>query len=206
LHIRRLFLAIIAISFFWTIGSVLIIQFPPLVKNVLTADPTVASLFLGVFSIGIAIGSVLANRLLRGQVSARIAPASVIVMGVFVLILYFIALQWEGLEDGGLYDLHGFILHEDSWLLLGTLIGVAVAGGMFVVPLYAFLTTTVDISQTARTVAANNVVNSGCMVLGALAAFGLSLLGVSTTEQLFLVASMCLVSAWTAWLLHKACD
>jgi MFS family permease len=206
LHVRRLFLAIIAISFFWTIGSVLIIQFPPLVKNVLTADPTVASLFLGIFSIGIAIGSVLANRLLKGKVSARLAPPSVILMGAFVLALYFISVQWEGLADGQLYDLHGFITHDDSWLLLGTLIGVSVAGGMFVVPLYAFITTTVDISQTARTVAANNVVNSGCMVLGALAAYGLSLLGVSTTEQLFLVASMCLVSAWTAWLLHKACD
>ena len=33
------------------------------------------------------------------------------------------------------------------------LFGVAVAGGMFVVPLYAFLTTTVHKSETARTVA-----------------------------------------------------
>lgn len=206
MHIRRLFLAIVAISFFWTIGSVLIIQFPPLVKNVLTADPKVASLFLGIFSIGIAIGSILANRLLKGQVSARIAPFSVILMGVFVLILYFISIQWDGLENGELYNLMGFIMHPGSWFLLLVLLGVAISGGMFVVPLYAFLTTTVDISETARTVAANNVVNSGCMVLGALVALGLSLLGVSTTEQLFLVATMCLVSAWTAWLLHKACD
>lgn len=206
LHIRRLFLAIIAISFFWTIGSVLIIQFPPLVKNVLTADSRVASLFLGIFSIGIAIGSVLANRLLKGEVSARIAPLSVIVMGVSVLLFYFISIRWEGLENGELYDLVGFMLHQGSWLLLVVLLGVAIAGGMFVVPLYAFLTTTVDISETARTVAANNIVNSGYMVLGALAAFALSLMGVSTTEQLFLVAAMCLVSAWPAWLLHKACD
>lgn len=206
LHIRRLFLAIIAISFFWTIGSVLIIQFPPLVKNVLTGDPTVASMFLGIFSIGIAIGSVLANQLLKGKVSARIAPASVIIMGGFVLLLYFISIQWEGLPNGELYDLVSFMLHPGSWLLLVVLLGVAIAGGMFVVPLYAFITTTVDISQTARTVAANNIVNSGCMVLGALAALGLSLLGVTTTEQLFLVASMCLVSAWIAWQLHKACD
>lgn len=206
LHIRRLFLAIIAISFFWTIGSVLIIQFPPLVKNVLTADPKVASLFLGIFSIGIAIGSIASNKLLKGEVSARIAPVSVIVMGIFVLILYFISISWQGLDNGELYDLIGFIMHDGSWLLLAVLLGVAIAGGMFVVPLYAFLTTTVDLSQTARTIAANNVVNSGCMVLGALAAFGLSLLGVSTTEQLFLVAAMCIVSAWTAWLLHKACD
>lgn len=206
LHIRRLFLAIIAISFFWTIGSVLIIQFPPLVKNVLTADPTVASLFMGIFSIGIAIGSILVNRLLKGEVSARFAPVSVILMGGFVLLLWFICRQWHGLSGDALYDLGTFMRNPDAWFVIGTLLGVAVFGGMFVVPLYAFITTTVDISETARTVAANNIVNSGCMVLGALAAFGLSMLGVSTTEQLFLVAAMCLVSAWTAWLLHKACD
>ena len=33
MHIRRLFLAIFAISLFWTIGGVLIVLFPPLVKN-----------------------------------------------------------------------------------------------------------------------------------------------------------------------------
>ncbi|WP_298023009.1 MFS transporter [uncultured Parasphingopyxis sp.] len=206
LHIRRLFLAIIAISFFWTIGAVLIIQFPPLVKNVLTADPTVASLFMGIFSIGIAIGSILINRLLKGEVSARFAPVSVIVMGCFVLLLWVMCRQWQGLEGGALYDFGTFMRAPGAWFVVGALLGVAVFGGMFVVPLYAFITTTVDISQTARTVAANNVVNSGAMVLGSLAAFGLSSLGVSTTEQLFLVAAMCLVSAWTAWLLHKACD
>src|SRR6185295_745293 len=44
MHIRRLFLAILAISFFWTIGAVLIIIFPPLVKNILGANEQVASL------------------------------------------------------------------------------------------------------------------------------------------------------------------
>ena len=40
LHIPRLFLAIIAISFFWAMGAVLAAQFPPLVKNALGADQT----------------------------------------------------------------------------------------------------------------------------------------------------------------------
>jgi len=184
----------------------MIIQFPPLVENVLTATPEVASLFLGVFSMGIAIGSVLVNRLLKSEVSARFAPASVIVMGVFVLILYFISRSWQGLPDGQLYTFKTFIGHDGAWALLGTLGGVSIFGGMFVVPLYAFLTTTVDISQTARTIAANNVVNSGCMVLGALGALALSMLGVSTTEQLLLVAAMCLVAAWLGHQLHRACD
>ena len=75
MHVRRLFLAICSISFFWTIGLVLISIFPPLVKNVLGADEQVASLFIGIFSIGIAIGSVLIDRLLKSEVSARFAPA-----------------------------------------------------------------------------------------------------------------------------------
>lgn len=205
LHIPRLFLAICSISFFWTIGAVLIIIFPPLVKNVLGADEQVASLFIAIFSIGIAIGSVLINRLLKSEVSARFAPASVIAMGVFVLLLHFVALAW-GKHDPGLTTLENFIVHPMAGLMILALLGVAITGGMFVVPLYAFLTTTVPKTETARTVAANNIVNSGAMVIGSLVAFGLSSAGVGPVAQLLLVAAMCLVSAWLGWKLHLACD
>jgi MFS family permease len=205
LHIRRLFLAILSISFFWTIGAVLIIIFPPLVKNVLGADEQVASLFIAIFSIGIAIGSVLINRLLKSEVSARFAPASVIAMGVFVLLLHFVALAW-GKHDPGLTTLGNFVVHPMASLMILALLGVAITGGMFVVPLYAFLTTTVPKTQTARTVAANNIVNSGAMVIGSLVAFALSSVGVGPVGQLLLVAAMCIVSAWLGWKLHLACD
>ena len=88
--------------------------------------------------------------------------------------------------------------------LLLSLLGIAVAGGMFVVPLYAFLTTFVDKSQTARTIAANNIVNSGAMVIGSLIAFGLSAAGVPIVQQLLLSAAMCLVSAWLGHKLVQA--
>ena len=205
MHIRRLFLAILSISFFWTIGAVLIIIFPPLVKNVLGANEQVASLFIGIFSVGIAIGSVLINRLLKSEVSARFAPASVIAMGVFVLLLHFVALAW-GKNGPELTTLGNFVFHPMAGLMILALLGVAVTGGMFVVPLYAFLTTTVPKTQTARTVAANNIVNSGAMVIGSLAAFGLSKAGIGPVGQLLLVAAMCIVSAWLGWKLHLACD
>jgi MFS family permease len=205
MHIRRLFLAILAISFFWTIGAVLIIIFPPLVKNVLGANEQVASLFIGIFSVGIAIGSVLINQLLKSQVSARFAPASVIGMGLFVLMLHFVSLAW-GKHGADLTTLGNFIFHPLAGLMILTLLGVAITGGMFVVPLYAFLTTTVPKTETARTVAANNIVNSGAMVVGSLMAFALSSLGVGPIGQLLLVAAMCLVAAWLGWKLHLACD
>jgi MFS family permease len=205
MHIPRLFLAIISISFFWTIGSVLIIQFPPLVKNVLTSNEQVASLFLAAFSIGIAIGSVAINRLLKGQVSARYAPASVVAMGIFVVILHIVVGYWQGAPAGKLYTMSEFVMHDQAWSIIATLLGISISGGMFVVPLYAFLTTTVDPSQTARTVAANNIVNAGAMVVGSLLAIGLSLAGLSVVNQLLMTASMCLVSAFLAYKLHKAC-
>jgi len=206
LHIRRLFLAILSISFFWTIGAVLIIIFPPLVKNVLGADEKVASLFIAIFSIGIAIGSVAINRMLKSEVSARFAPASVIAMGLFVLLLHFVALSWGRHSGPGLTTLGNFLFNPMAWPMILCLLGVAITGGMFVVPLYAFLTTTVPKTETARTVAANNIVNSGAMVIGSLVAFGLSSIGIGPVGQLLLVASMCLVSAWLGWKLHLACD
>ncbi|MGQ0660461.1 MFS transporter [Sphingosinicella sp.] len=206
LHIPRLFLAIVSISFFWTIGAVLFIQFPPLVKNVLTADRAVASLFLAIFSIGVAIGSVAVNRLLKGEVSARYSMPSVLAMGVFVVAFHLVCANWQGLPDGRLYDLAAFMDHPGNWPLLGSLLGIAIFGGMFVVPLYAFLTTTVPKSQAARTVAANNIVNSGAMVIGSIIAGGLSIAGVAGEDQLLFAAAMCLLSAWLGWKLHKACD
>ncbi|KQN07729.1 MFS transporter [Sphingomonas aurantiaca] len=206
LHIPRLFLAIIAISFFWTIGAVLIIVFPPLVKNVLTADERVASFVIAVFSVGVAIGSVVINSMLRGRISAKFSPASVIAMGGFVVLFSFLARNWTPAPPGQFYDWAGFIRQPGAIPVLATLLAIAITGGMFVVPLYAFLTTTVERDQTARTVAANNVVNSGAMTIGSILVIGITALGVTPENMLFLVAAMCLVSAWLAQKLHLACD
>jgi MFS family permease len=93
-------------------------------------------------------------------------------------------------------DVATFIAQPLAPLVLFTLLLIAVAGGMFVVPLYAFLTTKVDPSEASRTVAANNIVNSGAMVGGSVLALGLSAAGVPLVEQLLLSAAMCLISAW----------
>lgn len=206
MHIPRLFLAICAISFFWTIGSVLVVIFPPLVKNVLTSNASVASLVLGIFSIGVAIGSVVINLMLRGHISAKFSPASVIAMAGAVLAFWFSVRNWEQAPVGTLYGIADFIHHPGAAFVLLSLVGVAVFGGMFVVPLYAFLTTTVPKDQTARTVAANNVVNAGAMTLGSVGVAGLTALGVTANDMLLGIVAMCFVSAWLAQKLHLACD
>ncbi|RKF21999.1 MFS transporter [Altericroceibacterium spongiae] len=201
---REVFYAIMAISFFWTIGAVLFIQFPPLAKNVLLASKEVASLFLVTFSIGVAIGSVSINTLLKGKVSARYGPISVLAMGAFVVLFYFVCRLWSQNVSGDLMGVGEFLAQPLAPLVLGTLMLIAISGGMFVVPLYAFLTTKVDPGQAARTVAANNIVNSGAMVGGSLLAAGLSAAGIALVEQLLLSGGMCLISAWLGALLHRA--
>jgi MFS family permease len=204
MHQHEVFYAILAISFFWTIGAVLFIQFPPLAKNVLLAEKEVASLFLVVFSVGVAIGSIAINALLKGEVSARFAPASVLAMGASVGLFYLVCRVWHIEAQGDLMGVAEFLSHPLAFLVLLTLLLIAVSGGMFVVPLYAFLTTKVDPGQAARTVAANNIVNSGAMVIGSLLAAGLSAAGIPLVEQVLLSAAMCLISAWLGWMLHQA--
>ena len=206
LHIPRLYLAIVAISFFWTIGAVLFIQFPALVKNALTSDKAVASVFLAIFSIGVAIGSVAVNRLLKGEVSARYSAAAVIIMGLFVLAFWWLSVTWLHAPEGTLYSVGDFLKHPGAvWLGLALLF-IAIFGGIFVVPLYAFLTTTVPKSEASRTVAANNIVNALSMAVGILLTMGLTGLDISAADQLLLAACMCTVSAWLGWTLHKACE
>ena len=202
-HDRRVFLAIGAISFFWAVGTILFIQFPPLAKNVLMASKEVASLFLVVFSVGVALGSVSINALLKGRVSARYAPPAVLAMSLCVVAFWAVCARWWAPDDH-LMNATEFLAHPLAVPLLLSLLGIAVAGGMFVVPLYAFLTTFVDKAQTARTIAANNIVNSGAMVGGALLAMGLSAAGVGIVRQLLLSAALCLVSAWMGYRLFRA--
>jgi MFS family permease len=206
LHVRRLFLAVLSISFFWAMGAVLAAQFPPLVKNSLGSDQTVATLFLAIFSIGVAVGSVFVNWLLKGKVSARYSPASALAMGLFVLDLFRRVRSWPA-DGDELYSIGQFLALPNSWMVVIDLLGVAVAGGMFVVPLYAFLTTTVPKSETARTIAANNIVNSGFMVAAtAILAIAIGFFEITVADSLLIVAAASVIAAWLGWKLHLACD
>lgn len=203
MHEQRLFLAILSISFFWAIAAILAAQFPPLVKNALGADNTVATMFTALFSIGVAVGSVVVNRLLKGEVSARYAMPAVLVMALFVLDLWWCVRSWPH-AGGALLDWRGFVALGEGDRIMVDLMGIATFGGMFVVPLYAFLTTTVAKSQTARTVAANNIVNSAFMVASTLLLGALIAIGLSIDDTLLMVVAMCGVSAALASRLHVA--
>ncbi len=205
MKVNRVKLAIICISFFWSIGALLGAQFPPLVKNALGADKDVATLFLAIFSVGVAIGSIAVNRLLKGEVSARYSPVAANLMGLFVLLLWWGVHQWTPVP-GYLMGIREFVQYGIADLIILALFGIAVFGGMFVVPLYAFLTVTVAKNETARTIAVNNIVNSGFMVAATLSLGVLVSLGATIEGTLIYVAFACLVAGGIAILLHRATD
>ena len=68
------FRAMLGISWFWLAGSIYLSQFPSYVRFVVGGEEAVVTLFLTVFAIGIAVGSLLCNRLLAGRLSARTVP------------------------------------------------------------------------------------------------------------------------------------
>ena len=203
MHVERIRLAIFCISFFWAIGALLAAQFPPLVKNAIGGDEHVATLFLAIFSVGIAVGSIAVNKLLKGDVSARYSPMAAVVMSGFVLLLWWGVEQWGGAKDH-LMGVREFVSWPLAELVLFALFGIAVFGGMFVVPLYAYLTVKVAPDETARTIAVNNIVNSGFMVAATLVLSALIHIGATVEGTLLFVSAACLVSALIARMLHRA--
>jgi hypothetical protein len=195
--------SVLAISYFWAIAAILSVQFIPLAKNVLLADKQVAAVMLVAFSAGIAIGSVSINALLKGDISARYSAPSVLVMGGLLITFYLLCRAWNlAPADGGLFSVNEFLAQPLALALIANLLLIAVAGGMFVVPLYAFLTTRVAVNQASRSVAANNLISSVFMVVGAVAAGALGFFGIPLQEQLLASLVLCVISATTARKLH----
>ncbi len=205
MHVPRLFWTIVAISFFVAEVVILGSVFLPMVKNILGADNFVATLMLMVFTIGVAVGAVAINWVLEGKVSARYAPYSALAMAFMLFVMYWTLAHWPPPIESDLIEWRDFIADPHVYILFGELFLVSVAGGMFVVPLYAFLTTTVEKSEAARTVAANNIVTSGAGALAAL--LFVPVQHFLTIPQAFLVvAAICIISTWFVQKLHKACD
>ena len=109
---------------------------------------------------------------------------------------------WNLTPADELFTVGEFLVQPLALALLANLVLIAVAGGMFVVPLYAFLTTKVDKSEASRSVAANNLISSIFMVIGAGVAGGLGFLGIPLQEQLLASLLLCLLSAQLARKLH----
>jgi len=193
--------AMLGISWFWLVGATYLSQFPAYVRFVLGAEEAVVTLFLIVFSVGIAIGSLLCNRLASGRVSARPVPWGAFGIGLFSIDFW---LASPAPAAGPLTILGAFLGGPAHWHILVDLLGISVSGGVFVVPLYALLQARSAPERRARTIGANNVINALAMVVSALTTIALIAAGIGI-PGLFLLcgAGTLAVGAWFRRLLPR---
>ena len=194
------FLAIIGISWFWLVGATFLAQFPNFAKVTLGADETVVTFFLTMFSVGIAIGSLLCNRLLKGIVSGVYAPIGAVGMAVFTVLLYWVSHDYTPAPQNSLMGFMDFVSDSANWSIIGCLLGVSIFGGIYVVPLYAIMQSRSPNEHRARIIAANNVMNALFMVVSALASTAMLATGMEVTT-VFL--SIGLVNLPVAYIVRK---
>ncbi|BCA61371.1 2-acyl-glycerophospho-ethanolamine acyltransferase [Sphingomonas sp. HMP9] len=195
---RGVWLSILGISWFFSVGAILLSEFAPLVSGTLHGDASVVTLFLLVFSISVSIGSVLVNKLLRGEVSARYVPASALGLAAFLIDLWIATRAYA--PGPAVSDVGAFVGMPGSWHILFALAGIAFAGGIFIVPLYAILQTHSAPEQRSQIIAANNIVNATVtvvlvLVVTLLLATGASVPGVIGALG-FATLAVALISCW----------
>ncbi|MCU1716866.1 MFS transporter [Pseudomonas sp. 5P_3.1_Bac2] len=176
-------------SWFWFLGAVYLTQIPAFAKENLHGDESVVTLILTVFSVGIALGSMLCERLSGRKVEIGLVP-----FGSFGLTLFGILLWWhaEGLPaPAQAYDWLGVLAQGQAWWVLGAFLGIGLFGGFYIVPLYALIQSRTAEHERARVIAANNILNALFMVLSAVVGIlFLSVAGLSIAELFLLVALM----------------
>jgi acyl-[acyl-carrier-protein]-phospholipid O-acyltransferase / long-chain-fatty-acid--[acyl-carrier-protein] ligase len=198
-HGQGVWLCILGISWFFAVGAVMLSQFTPLVDGVLRGDPSVANLFLIVFSVTVALGSVTVNALLKGEISGRYVPISALILAIFMIDLW---LATRGfVAPTAMSDWSNFAVSFASVRILVDLFMIAFAGGMFVVPLYAILQTSGPAEERSRRIAANNIVNAavGVVVIGIISLMvvigGIGVPGVIGAMG-FATLAVALISCW----------
>jgi MFS family permease len=165
---RSVFLSILGISWFWLYGSIFLAQFPVYTKNVLSGDSGMVALLLVAFSIGVGSGSLFCEKLSRRRLEPGLVP-----FGAFGLTLFGLDLAWASPAaaiSATPLPLSELLAFPNTWRLLADLLLLGICGGLYCVPLYALVQQRSDVACRARVIAANNILNSLFMVVGAILA------------------------------------
>ena len=184
-------LCIMAISWFWFLGAAYLTQFPSFAQTDLMGDETVVTLLLAIFTIGIALGSVACERLSGHRIELGIVPIGSLGISLFGLDLYF--------------NMPANPVPTDWWMMISDsqhrqvaidLLGIGFFGGLFIVPLYAFVQRETPEERRARVIAALNVFNALFMVVSAImGVMMLGVIGLSIPEFFLVLAIMNLIVA-----------
>lgn len=163
---RGIWMSILAISWFWFMGATYLTQFPNFAREHLFADSTVVSLLLALFSVGIATGSWLCEKLSFNQVELGILPFGILGLTIFSADLLWAVPAIESFPSQ-YYDVQSFVAQSSHIRVMIDLFLVGVSGGVFIVPLYAFIQSRSEEGECAQSIAANNIMNALFMVASA---------------------------------------
>ena len=186
---QQIWLAIVAISWFWFYGATLLAQFPNLAKDVLHGDESVFILLLSVFSIGIGLGSLLCEKLSKGRVELGLVVFGAIGLTLFGADLYAASTSIHAASSPALQSYVNFIGTISHWRLLADIALIGLFGGFYIVPLYVLLQTRAEKSHQSRVLAANNIMNALFMVASAGVSLWVFSLGFNI-PQLFLITAL----------------
>ncbi len=190
---RSVYLSIMAISWFWFLGASYLTQFPNFAKETLQGDSSVVTMLLALFSVGIGAGSMLCERLSGHKVEIGIVPIGSLGLTIFGIDLYF-AIPTYSLEQP--LSWLEFVSYSANIHVLVDLALIGVFGGLFIVPLYAYIQKNAKPEQRAQIIAANNIMNAIFMVGSAVASIVLlGVLELSIPEFFLVLAIMNLVIA-----------
>ncbi len=177
--------AILAISWFWFLGACYLTQFPNFTKLYLNGGESAVTFLLALFSVGIAVGSQLCDRLSRKRIELGIVPIGSLGITCFgVLMVYSVP---ETLPQLNYFV--DFVSHRPLWPTFIYLLFIGIFGGLFIVPLYTVIQYRAENKECSQVIAANNIYNSLFMVASALLGiFTLSVLKISIPSLLLLIA------------------
>lgn len=194
-----IFVIILVISWFWFMGFIFVTQFPVYVKTIIGGNAHVVTLFLVIFSIGIALGSLLCHRILKSTIDLHYAPWSILAMSLFS-----IDLCWASSGIGTLMfsdqGLGTFLSHFTGVRITVDLLLLSIAGGFYVVPLYAMLQVASAPEQRSRVIACNNFFGALGMVVAAVMAMLTLAVGLNTLHLFLLTAGINVLAGLGFWI------
>ncbi len=198
------FRSLLGISWMWFFGAVFLAQFPSFARDVLHGDEQVASLLLVVFSVGIAVGSLLCERFSHRHVEIGLVPIGALGMTVFAFDLYLAARGLAHPAGGPLWSVAEFVAHRPHWRVMLDLALLAFSAGIYSVPMYALIQLRSQPSHRARIIAANNILNALFMVVSSLAAGALLAAGFTVPEVFGATALLnVVVVGYVFWLMPE---
>lgn len=189
---RPVGLAILGISWFWFVGSVFFYQIPNYVKLYLGGGPEVVTLLFATLIVGIALGSLLCERLSHHHIELGLVPLGTLGVSLFAITLSCLHIHLAHAHHLTVMD---FLALPHHVAILLSLFLMGACSGLYTVPLYAYMQEQADPEYRSRVVAGSNILGSLFMIIAA----GFSILLLATgmsISMLFLTVGIINVFAF----------